>query len=89
MATVVPATRDDRVLAYTRALSMVILPFLLVAFVLLFFFPGDTKTLFAWTIKPTMTPMVLASAYLGGASFAQLALSYFSRRLATPSCMIE
>jgi hypothetical protein len=69
MATVVPATRDDRVLAYTRVLSMVILPFLLVAFVLLFFFPGDTKTLFAWTITPTMTPMVLASAYLGGAYF--------------------
>lgn len=69
MATVVPATRDDRVLAYTRVLSMVILPFLLVAFVLLFFFPGDTKNLFAWTIKPTMTPMMLASAYLGGAYF--------------------
>ena len=69
MATVVPATRDDRVLAYTRVLSMVILPFLLVAFVLLFFFPGDTKNLFAWTIRPTMTPMMLASAYLGGAYF--------------------
>jgi len=50
-------------------LSMVILPFLLVAFVLLFFFPGDTKNLFAWTIRPTMTPMMLASAYLGGAYF--------------------
>ena len=36
---------------------------------MLYFFPGDTKTLFAWTIKPTMTPMVLASAYLGGAYF--------------------
>jgi len=69
MATVVPGTRDDRVLGYTRVLSMVILPFLLVAFVLLFFFPGDTKNLFAWTIRPTMTPMMLASAYLGGAYF--------------------
>ena len=69
MATVAPATRDDRVLAYTRALSLVIVPFLLVAFGVLYFFPGDTKTLFAWTIKPTMTPMVLASAYLGGAYF--------------------
>jgi hypothetical protein len=69
MATVVPPARDDRLLAYTRVLSMVILPFLLVAFVLLFFFPGDTKNLFAWTIRPSMTPMVLASAYLGGAYF--------------------
>jgi len=69
MATDVSQTRDDRVLAYTRVLSLVILPFLLVAFVLLYLFPGDTKRLFAWTINPTMTPMVLASAYLGGAYF--------------------
>jgi hypothetical protein len=69
MATEVGATRDDRVLAYTRVLSLVIVPFLLVAFVLLYLFPGDTKRLFAWTINPTMTPMVLASAYLGGAYF--------------------
>jgi hypothetical protein len=62
-------TRDDRVLTYTRGLSLFIAPFLLVAFVLLYFFPGDTKQLFAWTIRPTMTPMVLASAYLGGAYF--------------------
>jgi hypothetical protein len=61
--------RDDRVLAYTRGLSLVIVPFLLVAFVVLYLFPGDTKRLFAWTINPTMTPMVLASAYLGGAYF--------------------
>lgn len=69
MATDVSQTRDDRVLVYTRVLSLVILPFLLVAFVLLYLFPGDTKRLFAWTINPTMTPMVLASAYLGGAYF--------------------
>ena len=69
MTTVAATNRDDRVLAYTRGLSMVIVPFLLVAFVLLYFFPGDTKRLFAWTIKPTMTPMVLGSAYLGGAYF--------------------
>jgi hypothetical protein len=31
--------------------------------------------LFAWPIKPTMTPMVLASAYLGGAYFFVRVLS--------------
>ena len=71
MATDGSATRDDRVLTYTRGLSLFITAFLLVAFVLLYFFPGDTKRLFAWTIRPTMTPtmtpMVLASAYCGGA----------------------
>jgi hypothetical protein len=69
MATAATATRDDRVLPYTRGLSLFIAPFLVVAFVLLYFFPGNTKQLFAWTIKPTMTPMVLASAYCGGAYF--------------------
>ncbi len=61
--------RDDRVLPYTRLLSLLIIPFLLTAFVVLYFFPADTKRLFAWTINPTMTPMMLASAYLGGAYF--------------------
>jgi hypothetical protein len=69
MATATRGVRDDRVLTYTRVLSGVIVPFLLAAFVILYVFPGDTKRLFAWTIKPTMTPMVLASAYLGGAYF--------------------
>ena len=47
-------THDDRVLAYTRGLSLFILPFLLVAFVLLYLFPGDTARLWSWPIKPTM-----------------------------------
>jgi hypothetical protein len=69
MTTRVSPTRDDRVLGYTRGLSLFILPFLVVAFVILYLFPGDTARLFAWTIRPAMTPMVLGSAYLGGAWF--------------------
>jgi hypothetical protein len=66
-----PATdaRDDRVVATTKVLAVFVAPFLIVAFVLLYGFPGETERLFAWTIKPTMTPMVLASAYLGGFYF--------------------
>jgi hypothetical protein len=60
------APRDDRILRFTRGLSLFIAPFLLVAFVLLYGFPGRTGRLFAWPIRGTMTPMVLASAYLGG-----------------------
>jgi hypothetical protein len=62
-------TRDDRVLRSTRALAVFIAPFLLVAFVILFGFPGDTRRLWAWPIRPTMTAMVLAAAYLGGCLF--------------------
>lgn len=62
-------TRDDRVLTYTRGVSLFVAPFLLVAFVILYLFPGETQRLFAWTIRPTMTSRTLASAYLGGFYF--------------------
>jgi hypothetical protein len=61
--------RDDRVLRSTRALSLFITPFLLVAWVILYLFPSHTARLWAWPIPVTMTSMVLASAYLGGAYF--------------------
>ena len=61
--------RDDRVLAYTRGLSLFIIPFLLVAFVILYLFPEHTARLWSWHIAVSMTSMVLASAYLGGAYF--------------------
>jgi hypothetical protein len=62
-------SRDDAVLPATRALSACIVPFLVVAFVVLYGFPGDTDRLFAWTIAPPMTPMTLGAVYLGGAFF--------------------
>jgi len=61
--------RDDRVLATTRALAAFIVPFLVVAFVVLYGFPHDTKRLFAWDIHPALTPMVLGAVYIGGAYF--------------------
>jgi hypothetical protein len=62
-------TRDDRVLPFTRGLSIFIVPFLLVAWVILYLFPGHTARLWSWAIPVQMTSMVLASAYLGGAYF--------------------
>ena len=56
-------------LAYTRGVSLFIVPFLVVAFVILYLFPTHTARLWAWTIPITMTSMTLASAYLGGAYF--------------------
>ncbi len=64
---------DDAVLPATRALSAFIVPFLVVAFVVLYGFPRETGRLFAWTIKPTMTPMTLGAVYLGGAYFFVMA----------------
>ena len=53
----------------TRVLSAAIIPFLVVAFAVLYPVPTDTKRLFAWQIRPTMTPMVLGAVYLGGSYF--------------------
>ena len=62
-------TPTDRVLPATRILSAVIVPFLVLAFLVLVPRPGDTKRLFAWQILPTMSPMILGSVYIGGAYF--------------------
>jgi len=61
--------RDDRILPLTRGVAYAIVPFLVVAFAVLYPVPGDTGRLFAWRIAPTLTAMILGSAYLGGAYF--------------------
>ena len=61
--------KDDRVLKATRVLGAVIVPFLLVAFSLLYLFPGDTAHWFAWSIKPRMTPLIMGAGYIAGAYF--------------------
>ena len=61
--------KDDRIYRETKWLAAFIIPFLIAAFILLFIWPDQTDKTFAWTIVPTMTPMMLASAYLGGIYF--------------------
>jgi hypothetical protein len=61
--------RDDRVLPATRALAAFIVPFLAVAFFLLYMFPNDTKHWFAWEIHPAMTPLVMGAGYIAGSYF--------------------
>jgi hypothetical protein len=61
--------RDDRVFPETRVLSAFIVPFLLVAFVMLYIFPGHTDRLFAWTIRPDMTPLIMGAGYISGSYF--------------------
>jgi hypothetical protein len=61
--------RDDRVFPATRLLGAVIVPFLLVAFALLYFFPDDTRHWFAWDVQPTITPLIMGAGYVAGAYF--------------------
>ena len=60
---------DDRVFRATRMLGAVIVPFLLVAFALLYFFPDDTRHWFAWDVQPTITPLIMGAGYIAGAYF--------------------
>jgi hypothetical protein len=53
----------------TKAVAVIVLPFLAAAVVLLYGFPADTERLFAWTIQPPLTAMVLGAAYTGGIWF--------------------
>jgi hypothetical protein len=59
-------SRNDRILPETRWVAGLVIPFLVVAFVILYFFPHNTAKLFAWEIKSPMTAMMLGSAYAGG-----------------------
>jgi EamA domain-containing membrane protein RarD len=67
--TAATAMRDDRVFPATRLLGAVIVPFLLVAFALLYFFPDDTRHWFAWDVQPTITPLLMGAGYIAGAYF--------------------
>ncbi|MGW4057017.1 hypothetical protein ACWEGE_01990 [Amycolatopsis sp. NPDC004747] len=72
MTTSPPSSVDPtagRVRPATRVLALVIVPFLLAAFVICYLMPARTAELFAWGIKPPLTAMLLAAVYLGGAFF--------------------
>ena len=56
-------------LTTTKVTALVIIPVLCTAFVILFFFPGRTEELWAWTMRPDMTPINMGAGYLGGAWF--------------------
>ncbi|MFH8252093.1 hypothetical protein ACH3VR_17140 [Microbacterium sp. B2969] len=60
---------DDRILPVTRWVAVFIIPFLVVADVLLYAFPTRAGELFAWAIAPPLSAYLLASAYLGGVWF--------------------
>ena len=61
--------RQSPVLRVTRVVSFAIVPFLVVAFAIFYPDPTSTGRLFAWHVQPTLTSMMLGSAYLGGAYF--------------------
>ncbi len=77
----VSGVHDDRVLPITRLVAIVVPPFLLVAFGILYIAHERAADLFAWAVKPQLTAMLLGSAYIGGVVYflSSLALRTFHR----------
>jgi hypothetical protein len=63
------ARSDDRVLPATHWASLVVFVILVPAFVILWGLPAHTADLWAWTMKPDLTPIFLGSGYGAGAYF--------------------
>ncbi|MEA2361917.1 MAG: hypothetical protein QOD71_1062 [Thermoleophilaceae bacterium] len=63
------AVRDDSVLPATHWAALAVFLILVPAVIILWGFPGRTDDLWAWTIKPDLTPIFLGSSYAGGAYF--------------------
>ncbi|MDQ3979515.1 MAG: hypothetical protein M3314_08195 [Actinomycetota bacterium] len=61
--------RGDQVYATTRWISIVIVPVLVAAFVILYGFPDRTMQLWSWMVCPEMNALIMGGGYLSGAYF--------------------
>jgi hypothetical protein len=61
--------RDDRILPIVRWVAGPVVIVLVVAAVILYGFPDKTTELFAWTIRPTMSALLMGAGYGAGAYF--------------------
>jgi hypothetical protein len=62
------------------ALGAIIVPFLFVAFVLLYLFPDDTRHWWAWDVQPTLTPLMMGAGYIAGGVLLRARSCCCSRR---------
>ncbi|UCH59329.1 MAG: hypothetical protein JSV61_14065 [Anaerolineales bacterium] len=69
---------DDHIFPITRLVAGIVVPVLVLAFIILYFFPELSGQRFAWEIQPSMTAMFMGAGYLGGAWLFANAL--FGRR---------
>jgi hypothetical protein len=60
-------SQPDRIYRSTRIIAGVIIPFLVLAFIILYFFPQLSAQRFAWEIVPNVMAVYMGAAYLGGA----------------------
>ncbi len=63
------SARDDRVLPEVRLVAPLIIAILILAVLVLYLNPDKTDRYFAWTIKPSLTALVMGAGYLMGIYF--------------------
>lgn len=51
---------------FTRLVAAAVIPFLLLAFLILYFFPETSAERFAWNIRPEIMGLYIGAGYLGG-----------------------
>ena len=59
----------DRIYGFTKFVAALLGAVVLYAFIVLYFFPTQTKQLFAWPIAPPMTAMFIGASYVNGVIF--------------------
>ena len=64
-----PTLPDDPIRPEARIAALAVMLVLLTAVAILYLFPDDTERLFAWTIRPRMTPLLMGANYAAGALF--------------------
>jgi hypothetical protein len=65
----VPGPRDDRILPEVHWIAGLVVIVLLIAAAILYLFPDKTTELFAWTIRPDMSALLMGAGYAAGAYF--------------------
>ncbi len=63
------AVGTDEIFPFTKVAAVFVVLILVSGFIILYFFPDNTERLFAWTIKPRMTPLAMGAGYAAGAYF--------------------
>lgn len=59
--------RSDAIYPLTRFVAALVVPFLVLAFIILYFFPQLSGERFAWDIQPALTAVYMGAGYIGGA----------------------
>lgn len=58
---------SNRIYPLTRTVAGLVVPILVLAFLILYFYPDTSADRFAWGIKPHMMALYIGAGYLGGA----------------------